>query len=222
MGDKRSSPLIVHQTVSTATANSLRERILRGDFDEGQSLLQDTLAAEYGISRIPLREALRQLESEGLVTSIPHRGYMVAVISLDEVIELCEIRALIESDVLTYAIPNMTQDHFDRAQKVLDKCVSLQKSNADDYEHGSLNWEFHSILYEASNRKRSLMLISSLHHSPDRLARMKVASTVGYEIVHRQHSDILKYCRQGNTEKAVESLRNNILCAIETLRSLYE
>jgi len=56
------NPLIDRQTVSMATANSLRQRILRGDFEEGQSLLQDVLAAEYGISRIPLREAMPQSE----------------------------------------------------------------------------------------------------------------------------------------------------------------
>lgn len=218
MNNKQNSPLIVHQTVSVMTANSLRERILRGDFKEGQPLLQDALAAEYGVSRIPLREALRQLESEGLVTSIPHRGCVVTVLSLDEVVELCEIRALLECDVLAHAIPKMTPDHLDRAQKVLDKCERLLADDADEYDCGALNWEFHSILFEASNRKRSLMLISSLNNSPDRLARMKVAAAMGLEKAHREHCEILEFCRQKKVKKAVESLRANILQASECLK----
>lgn len=59
--------LIVRQTITAATAESIRNRIFSGDFKEGQAMLQDALATEYGVSRIPLREALRQLESEGLV-----------------------------------------------------------------------------------------------------------------------------------------------------------
>jgi len=212
------SPLIVPQTVNAAIANSLRERILRGDFKEGQPLLQDALATEFGVSRIPLREAMRQLEAEGLITSIPHRGCMVAVLSLEEVVELSEIRALLECDVLAYAVPNMTEDHFDRAQKVLDKCASLLAQGADEFDCGSLNWEFHSILYEASNRKRSLKLILSLHNSPDQLARMKVAAALGLENIHRKHCEILEFCRQKNVEKAVESLRENILEACDALK----
>jgi len=218
MTGRPASSLIAPQTISIAIANSLRERILRGDFKEGQPLLQDALAAEFGVSRIPLREAMRQLETEGLITSIPHRGCMVTVLSLEEVVELSEIRALLECDVLAYAVPNMTEDHFDRAQKVLDICADLLAQGADEFDCGALNWEFHSILYEASNRKRSLMLILNLHNSPDQLARMKVAAALGLENIHRKHCEILEFCRQGNVEKAVESLRENILEACEALK----
>ncbi len=219
MNDMGSGPLIVRQTVSTATANSLRERILRGDFMEGQSLLQDALAAEYGVSRIPLREALRQLESEGLVTSIPHRGYMVVSLSMEEIVERCEIRALMECDVLERAIPYMTSDHFDRAEKVLDKCEHLLAGDTAAYDHGNMNWEFHSILYSASNRQRSIKLISSLHHSPDRLVRMKVASTIGLNRILREHRELLELCRQGKTTEAVECLRAHILEAVELFKN---
>ncbi len=213
MTNKQINPLIVHQTISAATANSLRERIMRGDFEEGQPLLQDALAAEYDISRIPLREALRQLESEGLVTSIPHRGYMVAVFTLEEAIELCQLRALIECDVLAHAIPNMTEDHFGRARNVLDKLELLIAGKADYLNRSALNLEFHSILYEVSNRKGSLTLIESLNNI-DRLARLKVIAAMGLEEVYHHHCQILKYCQQRNIDKAIESLRADILSVV--------
>lgn len=208
MNDKRNSPLIVPQTVSALTADSLRERILRGDFEEGQALIQDDLASQYGVSRIPLREALRQLESEGLVTSIPHRGCMVAVLSEDEVVELSEIRALLECDVLSYAIPNMTKEHFDRAQEVLDASKELMTKSADEHDCEAQDWEFYSVLFEASNRIRTLKLISNLHNSLDRMARIKVAAATGMKKTHRRHSDFLKLCKQEKVEEAIENHRN--------------
>jgi len=214
----RSNSLIIHQTVSSATANSLRERILQGEFEEGRPLIQDVLAAEYGVSRIPLREALCQLETEGLVTSIPHRGYMVAVLSQEEAIELSEIRVLIECDVLAYAVPRMTEDHINRAQKVLDECEKILMTDGDEFKLGALNLEFHSILYEPSNRKRSLKLISNLRHSPDQLVRMKASAAVGLKEIHRKHTEILEFCRQGKVDEAVESMREHILAAVEALK----
>jgi len=81
---------IPRQTIASMTVAALRERILRGDYPEGEPLRQDALAEELGVSRIPVREALRQLEAEGLVTFSPHRGAVVSTLSLDDVLEMLE------------------------------------------------------------------------------------------------------------------------------------
>src|SRR3954469_17050465 len=112
---------IRRQTISSMTVEALRERILRGDYPEGEPLRQDALADELGVSRIPVREALRQLEAEGLVTFSPHRGAVVSSLSLAEIEELFELRAQIECDLIRRAIPNMTKDQLDRATDVLDE-----------------------------------------------------------------------------------------------------
>src|SRR3954462_13104423 len=98
---------IQRQTIASMTVEALRERILRGDYPEGEPLRQDALADELGVSRIPVREALRQLEAEGLVTFNPHRGAVVSSLSLDEIVELFELRADIECDLLARAVPRM-------------------------------------------------------------------------------------------------------------------
>ena len=85
-----------HRTIAAAVADSLRHRILDGDFKAGFPLRQDALAGEFGVSRIPIREALMQLEAEGLVKIHPHRGAIVSELSTDEVQELFELRALLE------------------------------------------------------------------------------------------------------------------------------
>src|SRR5215207_2202456 len=111
---------IQRQTIASMTIEALRERILRGDYPEGEPLRQDALADELGVSRIPVREALRQLEAEGLVTFNPHRGAVVSSLSLPEIAELFELRAEIECDLLRRAIPNTTSEQLDRAIEVLD------------------------------------------------------------------------------------------------------
>ena len=91
---------IRHVTMSAAAADKLRRRILDGTLPAGFQLRQDLLAEELGISRIPIREALVQLEAEGLVRIIPHRGAVVSELSLSEIEELFELRALIEPHLL--------------------------------------------------------------------------------------------------------------------------
>src|SRR3954452_24316566 len=95
------------QTLTGMTADAIRERILLGHYPEGEPLRQDALGAELGVSRIPVREALRQLEAEGLVTYSPHRGAVVSHLSLKEIRELFELRALIEADLTRRSVPRM-------------------------------------------------------------------------------------------------------------------
>src|SRR5689334_1088150 len=88
------------QTLTSMTADAIRERILRGVYPEGKPLRQDAIGVELGVSRIPVREALRQLEAEGLVTFNPHRGAVVSTLSLKQISELFELRAEIEGDLI--------------------------------------------------------------------------------------------------------------------------
>src|SRR3954462_13718603 len=106
---------IQRQTIASMTVEALRERILRGDYPDGEPLRQDALADELGVSRIPVREALRQLEAEGLVTFNPHRGAVVSTLSLEEIEELLELRADIECELLRRAIPSTTAPDLARA-----------------------------------------------------------------------------------------------------------
>src|SRR5690606_21343535 len=129
------------QTVVTMTLEALRERILRGDYPEGAPLRQDAIAAEFGVSRIPVREALRQLEAEGLVTINPHQGATVSSLSIEEVRELFELRALIESDLLRRAIPHLTPEDIERAEEILVKYEEAFRQG-DVSAWGELNWEF--------------------------------------------------------------------------------
>src|ERR1700730_1226676 len=101
---------IKRQSLRDTQAESLRERILSGEFKEGDPLVQEALAEEYEVSRMPVREALRLLEASGLVALKTHKGAIVTSIPTEQIGELFELRALLECEILGHSIPRMTDD----------------------------------------------------------------------------------------------------------------
>jgi DNA-binding GntR family transcriptional regulator len=191
------------------TAEALRERILRGDYPEGAPLRQDALATELGVSRIPVREALRQLQVEGLVTFSPHVGAIVSSLSLNEIAELFELRALLEPELLKRAMPNLTPEILDRADAVLD-AYEAAFEQGDVAAWGALNWEFHSTLLAAADRPLTLNVLSMLHNQSDRYTRMQLKLTHWEDRARHEHRAILEAARAGNPKLAVQRLRTHV------------
>jgi len=203
---------IQRQTIASMTVDALRERILRGDYPEGEPLRQDALADELGVSRIPVREALRQLEAEGLVTFSPHRGAVVSSLSLEEIVELFELRADIESDLLRRAIPRMTKEQLDRAIDVLDEFEDALRAG-EATRWGPLNWHFHSALYAPANRVFTMNLLQKLHQHSDRYFRMQVLLAHGGERANEEHRAITNAIVANDVDTALDRMRKHILGA---------
>jgi DNA-binding GntR family transcriptional regulator len=212
---------IQRQTVASMTVEALRERILRGDYPEGEPLRQDALAEDLGVSRIPVREALRQLEAEGLVTFNPHRGAVVSSLSLDEIAELFELRAEIETDLIERAIPQMTQEQLDRATDVLDDFESALRAG-EATRWGPLNWHFHAALYAPANRNFTMGLLQKLHHHSDRYFRMQMFLAHGGAKANDEHRAIAAAVASKDIAKASGLMRAHILGAGESLRVLLQ
>ena len=162
------------QTLTGMTLDAIRERILSGAYPEGEPLRQDAIAAELGVSRVPIREALRQLEAEGLVVFSPHRGAVVSSLSLDEIDEVFALRADIEPVLLRRAVPCLDAAALDRAAEVLDRYEYALRVH-DVLAYGELNWQFHSTLYDAADRPVTLGVVQRLHQQCDRYLRMQLA-----------------------------------------------
>jgi DNA-binding GntR family transcriptional regulator len=203
------------------TLDALRERILRGGFPEGEPLRQDAIADELGVSRIPVREALRQLEAEGLVTFNPHRGAVVTTLSLEDIAELFELRADIESDLLRRAIPLMTSDDHRRATGILEAYENALKAG-EVSAWGELNWQFHSTLYAPANRHFTMGIVSKLHQHSDRYLRMQLTLTHGETRARQEHRAILVAAKKRDIAKAPQLMRNHILGAGRSLVSFLE
>src|SRR5207245_8875407 len=110
---------IPRQSLPSAVADKLRDQIIRGEIPEGAQLRQDAIAMQYQVSRIPVREALRQLDAEGLITIVPNRGAIVPALSPTDIEELFTIRALLEPEILKHSIQCLTDSDFAEAAVVL-------------------------------------------------------------------------------------------------------
>jgi DNA-binding GntR family transcriptional regulator len=210
---------IQRQTIASMTVEALRERILRGVYPEGEPLRQDALADELGVSRIPVREALRQLEAEGLVTFSPHRGAVVSSLSLDEIDELFELRADIECDLLRRAIPKMSPEQLERAVDVLDEFQdALVAGEATRW--GPLNWHFHAALYAPANRNFTMGVLQKLHQHSDRYFRMQVLLAHGGVRANNEHREITTAVQERDIERACDLMRAHILGAGSSLLEL--
>jgi DNA-binding GntR family transcriptional regulator len=210
---------IQRQTIASMTVEALRERILRGDYPDGEPLRQDALAEELGVSRIPVREALRQLEAEGLVTFSPHRGAVVSSLSLEEIEELFELRAEIECDLLRRAIPRMSDEQLRTATDVLDEFEdALDAGEASRW--GPLNWHFHAALYAPANRRLTLNVLQKLHQHSDRYFRMQVLLAHGGARANEEHRAIAAAVCEKDVEGASRLMNAHILGAGGSLLEL--
>lgn len=140
--------LVKKQSLPEVIANDLRERIMSGEMPEGAPIQQE--AEEYGVSLMPVREALKRLNAEGLLSWETNRGGSVVKHSLSEIGEVFDLRALIEVDLFRRAIPNMTATDFMRCEDLLAAMEGSYEAN-DVARWGKLNHDYHTALYRAAN-----------------------------------------------------------------------
>ncbi len=184
----------------------LRREILRGGLEPGLPLRQDEIAARYGVSKIPVREALLQLVAEGLVVLQPNRGFTIAGLQPQEAEEILEIRAVLECQAMRDAMPKMTDADVGRAAVILDQA---EATDALD-RWSDLNWEFHAALYAPAKRKRLLDLIRQVSNPTDRYIRVLISNANYRGRAEREHRAILSACDVRNAEAAAALLDQHI------------
>jgi len=217
-----SDSAIPRQSLTSAVADKLRDQIIRGEIPEGAQLRQDAIATQYQVSRIPVREALRQLDAEGLIAIVPNRGAVVPALSPDDIEELFSIRALLEPEVLKRSIPLLTEEDFSEAEVVLRKYVSELRREDHLSEWGRLNWQFHSILYSRANQPRFMAIIRNVNNSGERYTRLQLYLTHGMTRANEEHHEILDLCRKRDVPAACKLLRQHIRYAGESLKQTLE
>jgi DNA-binding GntR family transcriptional regulator len=202
-----------HGSAPDLVRDGVRKAIFEGRLESGTQLRQDELAERYGTSRIPVREALRQLEAEGLVTIHPNRGAVVSSISLDDVLEMLEIRIALECRALRLAIPNMADVDLEAAADI------LKSYDAEPHPRkwGEMNWQFHKTLYAPSNRPKLIAMIEANYGHVGRFIRVQVSLAAGKERPQREHYAMLDACRRGDVAGAARMLEEHI---IHTQKSL--
>jgi len=185
----------------------LRNAIIKGEILEDDPIRQDELARAFNVSKIPVREALKRLESEGLVEFHRNRGATVTKISDFELAQIFEVRVMLEVQILKQAIPHLTSKHFARAESILDEFLEL----SDTGRWAELNWAFHQSIYEAAERPFLLGMIRSVHDKLERYLRLQIEkSPNGKTVADDEHREILAACKSGNAELAARLTEQHI------------
>jgi DNA-binding GntR family transcriptional regulator len=195
-----------------------RRAILTGDYPPGSPLRLQDLAARNGVSMIPVREALRLLEAEGFVDSIPNRGARVAPLSMEDMLDVYRTRIVLEVEALRQAVPRTTPAVLLKARRVNDRIIRqfVQRGHAEYDDHRA----FHFALYEPSGSKWLLRLIGIVWDHTERYRRIG-ASRVTAESARAEHESILDRIEAKDVDGALAALTEHLGHSVELLRKLF-
>lgn len=211
----------VKMTIADATTEELRGMIISGELPDGTPLRQEALAEELGVSRIPVREALARLEAEGLAASSPHKGYVVTALSRDEILELFELRSLLEPELIRAAIPRMTKADLDQAEAVLFS-YNADIDSSDVPNWGEHNTRYHMALYTPSGRRKTLEIVRGLLVNTDRYTRTVLTLGTGVDQAKEDHGGLLDLCKKRSVNQAAALVRDHIQRARADLLDLLD
>jgi len=202
-------------TLQFKVTTKLRELILKGEFKMGERLMQEEWAQKLGVSRMPLREALRQLEVEGLVRIEPRRGAVVTPVSTEDIEEIYQLRALLEGEAVVKSLPFLDEEDIRELEAIYGKMLQLKADETDMESYMRLNAEFHQIIREGCPWRRIQGFIETLWkgippYTPSLLANHLPES-------HKEHGLMLQYIKEKNAEKLKEVTINHILRTKENL-----
>ena len=186
----------------------MRRSLIRGDYAPGAWLRQDDLAAELGVSKIPVREALQRLAAASLVTFEPNRGALVRPLTAADAEEIFALRLAIEPELLRRAIGRQT---------IVDLATAELALKGDSRTLTEVNWEFHRALYNAASWPRALATIETLHAAVAPYVLLYTEGLGGAAHSDAEHLELLEHCRAGDARAAVRVLTGHVRAAAEAL-----
>ncbi|GAB3218204.1 GntR family transcriptional regulator [Mycolicibacterium hippocampi] len=189
-------------------ADELRNAILRGMYPPGTRLRQEELANQYGASRVPVREALRILESDGLVTTVANAGAWIARLSLDECVELYQVRERIEPLLLRYSMPHLPSEQVDRLATLAEEMAAVH----DVERFLELDREFHLGSYAGANTTFLGQTVERLWNTTQhyRRAFTQLLNEDSHRILHDEHHMLVAAIRDGDSTEAERVLLGHI------------
>ncbi len=180
----------------------LRTDILTGVLRPGQQIIQESLASRYGVSRAPLREAMKIIEGEGQIIHSPHRGYFVTELDLANMREVYRLREILEREAIRAAIPNLTDTEIQAIGAVADE-VSAAAASGELLAITLANRRFHFMVFEASQMPRLVRILTQLWDATDVYRSVYFAAPGSMAHVARDHAGILEALRARDTDEVI-------------------
>lgn len=201
--------------------NRLKNAILNGVYKPGESLIEMRLAKELGVSRTPIREAIRQLELEGLVSSIPNKGVVVEGVSAQDIEDIYTIRKMIEGLAAKWAAEKISDERLKELKDVLDLMEFFtEKGNVEKLSE--LDSRFHDIIFEASKSRPLESVLTNFHNfiQRARLVSVKASGRAIHSL--EEHQEIYKALEAHDPETAEQVMIKHVESARENLVPYFE
>ena len=205
-----------YQPLREAVCESLRNAIRTGKLEPGERLMEVQLAEELGISRTPIREAIRKLEQEGYVIMLPRRGTYVSSVTVHDVQEIFEIRTALESLSCGLAARRIESEELEKLQKLLQLIEGYIEDNDID-NIVKTDIEFHGLLYQVSRNERLGVVINNLKEQLARFRKLSMSYPGRLEETLEEHREMVEAIANGSVTAAREAAERHMERAEETL-----
>lgn len=204
-----SNPSNYAATAEEEAYRHIQEALRLGRYKSGDRLIAEDIAAEIGMSRMPVREAFRRLAADGLVVLRPNRGCIVAGLTLDELYEVFEMRSVLEGLAVRLAITRFDEDVLDELERLLERMERAGQSGSSDWV--VRHQEFHGRIYALSGRPKLIRQISALHVVIEPYMRIWFDYVDKPLSSREEHNALIAALRSGDARHAEQIMRDHIL-----------
>lgn len=202
--------------------NTLRQAILRGELKPGERLMEIQLANKLGVSRTPIREAIRKLELEGLVLMIPRKGAEVAEITEKNLRDVLEVRKALEELAVKLACDRMTDEQMDKLKKAAKEFEEVLKTE-DVTQAAETDVKFHDVIFMATDNQRLIQLLNNFREQMYRYRVEYLKKKEFHSGLITEHEEIIFCIQHARKEEAAEvvcrHIDNQVEAVIDTIRT---
>ncbi len=199
--------------------NTLREAILRGDLVPGERLMELQLAAKLGVSRTPIREAIRMLEQEGLAITIPRKGAIVAGMTEKDMQDVLEIREALEELSVQVACDKITNEEIAKLRENMENFETSLKSG-DLKRMAEADVEFHDVIYQATDNPKLINMLNNLREQMYRYRVEYLKNPSNHEQLLREHEAIYRGIMEKDKDAVTEMIRKHISNQVDVVKNI--
>ena len=201
--------------------NTLREAILKGDLKPGERLMELQLASKLGVSRTPIREAIRMLEQEGLAVTTPRKGAEVAKMTLKDMEDVLEIRDTLDELAVRIACQKISDEQLKQLEDMKELFEkSTQTGNVKKIAEADVT--FHDVIYEATGNPKLVTLLNNLREQVYRYRVEYIKDPKNYPTLIAEHEAILESLKNRDVKNAVEAMHVHVANQAEAVKTVIQ